>query len=346
VPGLRLSCAALVMTLVLSACGGSDTKKPATPVPTPRQPAAPASGDPVAALEARFVDVVARVSPKVVLIQTDQGLGSGVVFDDQGHVVTNAHVVGSSKTFQVTFADGHRRRATLVSAYPPDDLAVIRLQGEQPAPAVFGDSSKLKVGEITFAVGNPLGLRSSVTQGIVSSLGRTLSEGPGGGVIAAAIQTSAPINPGNSGGALVNLDGHVIGIPTLAATDPRLGSPAPGIGFAIPSRTVKRIAGQIVKNGRVTTSDRAYLGVEVATNVDGSFVVIAGVEKGGPAARAGLRAGEVITAVDGHPVPTADALSTYLADRRPGQKVRVELRDRDGNKRTVEVTLGRLPASS
>jgi len=253
---------------------------------------------------------------------------------------------GPAKTFQVTFADGHRRRATLVSAYPPDDLAVIRLEGEQPAPATFGDSSKLKVGEITFAVGNPLGLRSSVTQGIVSSLGRTLSEGPGGGVIAAAIQTSAPINPGNSGGALVNLDGQVIGNPTLGATDPQLGSQAPGIGFAIPSGTVKRIAGQIVRNGRVTTSDRAYLGVQVATSVDGSSVVIAGVEKGGPAARAGLRAGEVITAVDGHPVPTADALSTYLADRQPGQKVRVELRDRDGSKRTVEVTLGRLPVDS
>ena len=340
-------CAVLVTALVLPACGGND-KQSATPTPTvtPRPAATPASGDPVEALEARFVHVVDRVSPKVVLIETDQGLGSGVVFDDHGNVVTNAHVVGSSKTFQVTFADGHRRRATLVSAYRPDDLAVIRLEGERPAPAVFGDSSKLKVGEITFAVGNPLGLRSSVTQGIVSSVGRTLSEGPGGGVIAAAIQTSAPINPGNSGGALVNLEGEVIGIPTLAATDPNGGSPAPGIGFAIPSGTVKRIAGQIVRDGRVTTSDRAYLGVQVATSVDGSFVVIAGVEHGGPAARAGLRAGEVITAVDGHPMATADDLSTYLAGRQPGQKVRVELRDRDGSKRTVEVTLGRLPASS
>jgi S1-C subfamily serine protease len=344
---LPVYCAVLVTALVLPACGGND-KQSATPTATAtaRPATAPASGDPVAALEARFVQVVDRVSPKVVLIETEQGLGSGVVFDHHGNVVTNAHVVGSSKTFQVIFADGHRRRAMLVSAYRPDDLAVIRLEGEQPAPAVFGDSSKLKVGEITFAVGNPLGLRSSVTQGIVSSVGRTLSEGPGGGVIAAAIQTSAPINPGNSGGALVNLEGEVIGIPTLAATDPNLGSQAPGIGFAIPSGTVKRIAGQIVRDGRVTTSDRAYLGVQVATSVDGSFVVIAGVERGGPAARAGLRPGEVITAVDGHPMATADDLSTYLAGRQPGQKVRVELRHRDGSTRTVEVTLGRLPASS
>jgi S1-C subfamily serine protease len=342
---VRLCLAVLVAAVVLVACGGSG-KKASNPTATPTaRAAAPASGDPVAALETRFVDVVRRVSPKVVMIETPDGLGSGVIFDGHGHVVTNAHVVGTRRTFQVTFADGRRTGATLVSAYPPDDLAVIKLKSEQPAPAVFGDSSKLKVGELAFAVGNPLGLRSSVTQGIVSSLGRTVSEGPGGGVISAAIQTSAPINPGNSGGALVNLDGEVIGIPTLAATDPNVGSQASGIGFAIPSVTVKRIAGQIVQNGRVTASDRAYLGVEVATSVDGS-VVIARVQKGSPAAQAGLRAGEVIKAVDGHPIAAADDLATYLAGRRVGAKVKVEVRDSNGSTRTVHVTLGRRPPNA
>jgi putative serine protease PepD len=220
---------------------------------------------------------------------------------------------------------------------------VIRLEGERPAPAVFGDSSKLKVGEFALAVGNPLGLRSSVTQGIVSSLGRTVSEGSGGGVISAAIQTSAPINPGNSGGALVNLDGEVIGIPTLAARDPQIGSQAPGIGFAIPSTTVKRIAGQMARDGRVTDSGRAYLGVRVATSLGGSSVVIAEVEAGGPADRAGLEPGEVVKAVDGQAIATADQLSTLLADHKPGEKVPVEVRERDGSARTVEVTLGELP---
>jgi S1-C subfamily serine protease len=136
----------------------------------------------------------------------------------------------------------------------------------------------------------------------------------------------------------------VIGIPTLAATDPHFGSQAAGIGFAIPSVTVKRIAGQIVRDGSVTNSGRAYLGVQVATSITASSVVVAGVEDGGPADRAGVRPGEVITAVDGHRIATADELTTYLAGHRPGDKVEIGLRDRDGATRTVDVTLGRVPA--
>jgi putative serine protease PepD len=197
-------------------------------------------------LQQEFVQVVRAVSPKVVQIQSQNALGSGVVFDAQGDVVTNAHVVAGARRFTVTLAGGEHHTATLVGADRTHDLAVVRLDGKHPAPAVFGDSSALEIGDIVLAIGNPLGLRSSVTQGIVSSLGRTVSEG-NGVVLSTIIQTSAAINPGNSGGALVDLSGHVVGIPTLTALDPEMGNAqASGIGFAIPSETVTQVAGRLI----------------------------------------------------------------------------------------------------
>jgi S1-C subfamily serine protease len=194
------------------------------------------------ALQQQLVRVVKAVSPAVVQIQTETGLGSGVVFDSSGDVVTNAHVVGGSKNFLVTLTPGGRHSARLVGVDRGHDLAVIRMNGSGPGQASFADSSKVQVGDIAIAIGNPLGLRSTVTQGVVSSLDRKVSE-ENGVTLSSTIQTSAEINPGNSGGALVDLSGRVIGIPTLAATDPQLGGgAAPGIGFAIPSNTVDRVA--------------------------------------------------------------------------------------------------------
>jgi putative serine protease PepD len=328
-----------MLALGLAACGGGSKN-------ADRAQGAPATsaGSGADAVQSQFVDVVKRVSPTVVQISTGSGLGSGVVYDDQGNIVTNQHVVGTSRRFRVTMGDGRTVPASLVGSFAPEDLAVIKLDGETPRPATFADSSKVQVGEFALAIGNPLGLRSSVTEGIVSSLGRTVSEGPPtGAIISSAIQTSAPINPGNSGGALVDLEGSVIGIPTLAALDPALGgSQAAGIGFAIPSNTAKRIADQLIKTGKVSNSGRAYLGVSVATSVGGAGVVIASVEKGGPAARAGLRPGEVIVAIDGKPTPSTDALATVLAQLEPGQSVPVDVVDPDGGKRTVDVKLGQL----
>jgi putative serine protease PepD len=190
-------------------------------------------------------------------------------------------------------------------------------------------------------MGNPLGLRSSVTQGIVSSLGRTVSEG-NGATIAAAIQTSAAINPGNSGGALVDLDGHVVGIPTLAALDPELGgAQAPGIGFAIPSNMVKSIAQQLIESGHVRQSGRAGLGVRVAT-VTGGGVVIVQVDDGGAAAKARLQRGDVIVAVNGQATPDVNALSTVLAGLKPGQRATVTVQNRAGERADRKVTLGEL----
>jgi S1-C subfamily serine protease len=278
-----------------------------------------------------------------VLIETGEGLGSGVVYDGRGNIVTNAHVVGRSKAFTETLAKGDRHKAKLVGSYPPADLAVIRLSSGGAPVATFADSSKARVGELVLAIGNPLGLRSSVTNGIISSLGRTVSEGQGA-AIPSAIQTSAPINPGNSGGALVDLAGQVVGIPTLAATDPQLGGgQAPGIGFAIPSNTVKQIASQLVSTGHVTRSGRAFLGVQVASAVSAPGVVVASAERGGPAAKAGIRDGDVIVAINGKPTPTADDLTTTLADLQPGQTVPVTIARSGGKRSTVRVRLGENP---
>jgi S1-C subfamily serine protease len=196
------------------------------------------------------------------------------------------------------------------------------------------------VGDFALAIGNPLGLRSSVTEGIVSSLGRTVSEG-NGIALSSAIQTSAAINPGNSGGALVDLQGRVIGIPTLAALDPELGgAQAPGIGFAIPSNEVKKIADQLIANGQVVKSGRAYLGVRVATIVGGG-VLVSAIVPGGPAAKAGIKPGDLILEVGGQPTPTADVLVSVLANLHPGQQVPVKLL-RHGKQVIVTVTLGEL----
>ena len=342
----------MAAALALAGCGGGGGSKSTTAngatngASTSASSPGPApSAGQESNLQDAFVSAVKTVGPQVVQISTSQGLGSGVVFDGDGHIVTNAHVVGSATSVQVTAYDGHRYSAKVLGSFAPDDLAVVAASGAHLKPATFADSSKLQVGDMVLAVGNPLGLRSSVTNGIVSALGRTVPE-PGGGVIASAIQTSAAINPGNSGGALVDLAGHVIGIPTLAAVDPELGgSAAPGIGFAIPSNTARDIAQQIVKSGHVTSSHRAYLGVELAGTFGGQGTVVADVVKGGPAERAGIRRGDVIVAVNGQPTPTPEDLQTALATLRPGQKVPVEVVSPNGQKRKVTVTLGEFPAN-
>src|SRR4051794_24980189 len=279
----------LAVALLASACGSSGTV--ATPPVTTVGPLATAATAPTAqGLERSFIDVVNRVGRSVVLIETGSGLGSGIVLDTSGRIVTNAHVVADARQFRVTLASGARRSAKLVASFPPDDLAVIDATGSGFRPATFGDSSKLHVGSIVLAMGNPLGLQSSVTQGIVSALGRTVSE-ENGAALPNTIQTSASINPGNSGGALVNLQGQVVGMPTLAAADPQLGSTAAGIGFAIPSNRIRDIAGQIVEHGKVLDSHRAYLGVQLA-DTGGAGALVGALVRGGPAAVAGIAAGD------------------------------------------------------
>ena len=204
------------------------------------------SSNDASSLQQRFVSIVRAVSPEVVQIRTPVALGSGVVFDARGDVVTNAHVVDNARLFVVTLASGDSHPATLVGRDDGMDLAVIRIAGARPRPATFANSAQVEVGDLALAIGNPLGLRSSVTEGIVSAVGRSVPE-TDSVTLSSVIQTSAAINPGNSGGALVDLSGQVIGIPTLSALDPEMGAEAPGIGFAIDINTVRRVADALVR---------------------------------------------------------------------------------------------------
>ena len=299
-----------------------------------------ASSIPVAAaLQNAFRTVYAKVSPSVVQIETSEGLGSGIVFDGKGDIVTNAHVVGTAKTFKVTTSTGKILTGSLVGTFVEDDLAVIKVPGTGLQPATFANSDQLQIGDIAMAIGNPLGLSSSFTQGIVSALNRQEPEG-NGVILQDALQTSAAINPGNSGGALVDIRGRVIGIPTLGAADPQMGGAAAGIGFAIPSNTVTSIAGQLVKNGKVIDSNRAYLGVRIGNTGEETGVYVTQTVPGAPAEKAGLKAGDVITSLNGTKTPDSSALGTVLAGLKPGQIVKIGVTHQNGSTDTVSLTLG------
>jgi S1-C subfamily serine protease len=352
IPALRplVAAAALCCSLALvSGCSGSSSGGGREESTTrAAQAVAPMAADD---LESDYQKVVRDVLPSVVQIQAGDDLGSGVVYDDKGHIVTNAHVVGDQTSFQVSTAGSEDAlTARLVYSYPEQDLAVVKLDKVPDGlkAATFADSSKVEVGQIVLAMGSPLGLSSSVTQGIVSATGRTVTENRSGGgtgaTIANMVQTSAAINPGNSGGALVNLDGQVVGIPTLAATDPNLGnSAAPGIGFAIPSSMVKTVADQIIKDGKVTDSGRAALDITGRTVVDGQLqpagVAVVEVKSGGAADKAGIRAGDIITRLGDTDITTITSLSEALAAQQPGDRVSVTY-TRNGSENKADVTLG------
>jgi S1-C subfamily serine protease len=339
--GFAIGAAAAEPSTSATPAAATATQNPAAPGPATPGPAS-------------YASVVRQVLPSVVLIRTENGLGSGVVLDRSGNIVTNAHVAGDATKFQVQVAgDTAPRSAKLVGTYPPDDLAVIR--ADDPSglqPATFGDSAKVQAGDVVLAIGNPLGLSGSVTQGIISATDRAVTEpatdGSPAATLPGAIQTSAPINPGNSGGALVSASGQVVGIPTLAAGSPQGGGQAQGIGFAIPSNLARDIAAQIIDTGHVTNSHRAAIGAEVATVLgpDGTAggVGVVAVTSGQGAERAGLRAGDVITSVAGAQTTDTAALSQALAAAEPGDKVTVTI-SRDGHDRNVQVTLGELPGS-
>jgi S1-C subfamily serine protease len=323
--------AAMLLAVVLAACGPSAAGPAASSTTTSSS----------FKLQSEYVKLVQDVGPSVVLVETNAGLGSGIIFDAQGDIVTNNHVVTGSNAFLVILSNGKQYPATLVGSYAPDDLAVIRIQAAGLHPATFGNSSNLQVGDIVMAIGNPLGLQSSVSQGIVSAMRTGIPEG-GGVTLPSAIQTTAAINPGNSGGALVDLNEQVVGIPTLAATDPQLGGgAAPGIGFAIPSNTITLIAKQLIANGSVTNSGRAALGAQVG-NTGGSGAVVTSVKSGGAAQLAGIKVGDVITAIGGQSVTGAQAVADVLVALKPGQQVTVSVTHSDGSKASVSVTLTEL----
>jgi len=305
--------------------------------------------------------VIAKVRPAVVEVNvtTQQGgaIGSGVIIDGRGYIVTNNHVVSGAQSMTVTLYDGTNHQAQLVGTDPADDLAVIKITPPAKGLTVaqIGDSSKAQVGEDVLVIGNPLGITQTVTNGIISALGRSVSEGQGGATIPNAIQTDAAINPGNSGGALVDMQGNLIGIPTLTAIDPEFNTPASGVGFAIPSNRVATIVPQIISNGSVTHTGRAALGVQVAS-VDANLAAqdnlsvdhgayVASVVQNGAAAAAGIQAGDVIVQINNTPVTDTQSLGEALASYSPGNTVAVHIY-RGSQQMTINVKLGELQAGN
>jgi serine protease Do len=297
------------------------------------------------------------------------GVGSGVIYDNQGHILTNNHVIEGAQQLLVSLPDKRSFPATLVGADPQTDLAVVQIQGDNLPVAQLGDSTQLQVGDWVVAIGNALALPGgpTVTQGVVSALGRTVQEpgSPSGGGPTApnaapqsagpflfdVIQTDAPINPGNSGGPLVDLQGRVIGIDTLVAGQAEPGVQAQGIGFAISIDTAKPIADQLVQNGRVVhpfigiqysplnPALAARLGVQVR---DGA--VIGQVVPGSPAATAGLQPEDIITTVDGQPLQGESALAEAINKHKPGDTITLTVL-RQQQQVSVPVRLGELPTS-
>jgi putative serine protease PepD len=264
-----------------------------------------------------------------------------VVLSADGAILTNNHVVADAQGGQVsvTFADGKTAKAAIVGTDPRGDLAVIKAQGVSNLTAAkFGDSDAMQVGDSVLALGSPLGLQGSVTQGIVSALHRTIGEGSQSGgtpqSIGDAIQTDAAINPGNSGGALVNLNGEVIGINTAIATSGQGASGNIGVGFAISSNKAKSTADQLLNGGKVT---HPYLGVSVG-NGDGG-ALLADVVAGGPADKAGLKKGDLVTKIGDKTIGDSNALVGAVQTAKAGDQVQITYK-RDGNQQQVTVTLG------
>ena len=263
--------------------------------------------------------------------------GSGFIIDERGHIVTNQHVVDGAGTIRVTFSDGSRASAKLVGSDASTDVAVIKVDvdASKLTPLRLADSSSVQVGSDVVAIGSPFGLEGSLTTGVVSALDRTI-KAPNDYTIAGAIQTDAAINHGNSGGPLLDARGRVIGVNAQIESD---SGGNDGVGFAIPSNTVQKVAGALTADGAV---EHAYLGVQLGDGNGGATV--GAVSAGSPAAKAGMREGDVVTTIDGRRVGSSDALVAAVDAHAPGDEVTLEVR-RDDAERDIEVTLGTRPAS-
>ncbi|SDU96445.1 putative serine protease PepD [Microlunatus sagamiharensis] len=314
------------------------------PAPSEPAPAPVPSGE-----TTTTVEVARRALPGTVMIEVrgsgEQGTGSGFVLDREGHIMTNNHVVAGAADgarLRVVFSDGRRTSATLVGRSPSYDLAVIKVDAdERLRPLETGDSSSARVGATVVAVGSPLGLPGTVTQGIVSAVDRPVTVNESGSADAPTayidgIQTDAPINPGNSGGPLVDASARVVGVNsailTLGSGQGQAGNI--GIGFAIPINQARTIGDLLVKDGRATYP---VVGVQLRETSRG--VELSSVEAGGAARKAGLRAGDLVSSVDERRVTTREELVVAVRTHRPGEVVRFGY-TRDGAKTETDVTLG------
>ncbi|MDT4989381.1 MAG: putative serine protease PepD [Micromonosporaceae bacterium] len=330
---------AVAIALMSGVAGGAaahyyDKGQPATTV---TRRAAPVE------IRGSVASVAAAVQPAVVDISTSTGEGSGVVISADGNILTNNHVLQGAQgnTLNVTFNDGKKVQATIVGTDPAGDLGVIKAQGVSGLTAAkFANSDDVQVGDTVLALGSPLGLQGSVTAGIVSALHRTIDEGADETTgaqhsIGDALQTDAAINPGNSGGALVNLAGEVVGINTAIATSGQGASGNIGVGFAISSNVAKSTADQLLKGGKVT---HPYLGVQL-TDGEGGGALVADVVAGGPAAKAGIQKGDVITKLGSHDIPDSKALVSAVKAAKAGDQIQLTVR-RNGSEQQITATLG------
>ena len=326
--------AALALLVVVFIAGDLLT----TDKPAPRQRAkAPSTRTPIGR-------IYARASPAVVSVRTRGDTGTGFLFDRDGTLVTNAHVVGRSRQVAVRFGgNGHSISASVLGVDPSSDLAVLKIAvSDTPNvdPLTLADSSRVRVGDTAVAIGNPFGLDRTATAGIISGLGRHI-RAPNGVEIDQVIQTDAPINPGNSGGPLLDVNARVIGVNSQIATAGQTGNGNVGIGFAVPSNTVRQVVPRL-KQGQ--TIDRPYLGVvtgRTAPNqTDGA--IVRSVKPGGPGARGGLQTGDIIVGVNGRRVNDPADVSAGMQGQAPGDVVTVQVQ-RDGQPVTLDVELGKRP---
>lgn len=313
-------------------------------------------------MAARVAD---QVSPSVVQInvrsvqqtpfgkQSSSGIGSGVIYTTDGYIITNNHVVEGAKSVKVSFADGSTASGKVVGTDAYTDVAVVKVDRTGLPAADFGTARKLVVGQPVVAIGSPSGFQSTVTEGIVSALHRELSSevtgGPQEPSLTDLIQTDAAISPGNSGGALIDSSGRVIGLNVAYLPQTQSGQSVEGIGFAIPSYTVTSVADQLIQNGEAT---HPYLGVALADltpqiahqfgSQANSGALVASIKQGGPAADAGIRRGDVITAVGSTKVEDSGDLITALRQHQPGDTVSLTYIRHGNNQQTAKVTLGNM----
>ena len=308
------------------------------------EPLPAVSGEAVKPLkgQTRAGAVYAAASPAVVSVRAGSGSGTGFLISNDGQVVTNAHVVGTSDRVTIKFGDGKSIDGDVLGTDPSTDLAVASVrQQELPKgvkPLRFADSRSVQVGDLAVAIGNPFGLDRTATEGIVSGLGRSI-EAPNGFSIDEVIQTDAPINPGNSGGPLLDQTARVIGVNSQIATAGSAGNV--GVGFAVPSNTVRQVVPRLARGESI---DRGYLGVETTEAPNGGAEV-ANVVPGGPAERAGLRPGDVIKRVAGQDVRVPADVARAIESRAPGEEVEIEF-DRGGSTEKIEAELGQRPAKT
>jgi serine protease DegQ len=347
---LAVAAAALTLSAGISACGSESrqTAPAATAAPRPAANTSPDSFD-------RIPQIVQKVQPSIVTVFTDrgagssvgdQGIGSGVIYRSDGIILTNNHVVAGANPVEVGFADGTRVAGRVAATDADSDLAVIRVD-RTGLPAARFQTALPRVGSLALVLGSPLGFERTATAGIVSGLHRQI---PGSAsqtrALVDLIQTDAAISPGNSGGAVVDGNGSVLGI-SVAYVPPQQGAVA--VGFAIPAATATRVADELLAHGRAR---HAYLGVQPAEltpqiagelHVTGEGVAVYAVAPSGPAAKAGIRPGDVLTAVANRKVTTVEELFVALRQHQPGETVRISY-VRDGQHRTAHVQVADRPS--